>query len=876
MRMMCSAVVWVVCAQVAATSAAGPASVFTKKPTATRAGESVTIAFAVASPTDVEVAILNRQGKVVRHLTAGVIGGKNASPEPLKPGLAQELVWDGKDDFGKKAQGGPFRLRVSAGMKPVFDGFLMYQPAASGRIVAVAVGPGGRLYAFHADGTANYNMGGHKIKVYGRDGAYEKALTPFPADIAPERVKALGVFQTPEGDLVPRVHNYETLSFYPDTIGYRGREMPECSSPAVDSKGRVYWLVKGPVLLALDADGGVPYETFLGPRLLADVKDLRAANEYLFRLDGLSLTMSGDERYVYFAGLGTGELHKPKTFKSLPCVYRVSVKTRGPAEVFLGKADQPGGGKGLLTAPRGLAVAKGLLYVADPGADRVVAFKESDRSVAGEIKVKNPQSVGVDPTTGAVYVCVYTGKQTADLIKFDSLASGEEVCRLALPKTGWSPNVGIHRIAVDASAKPTLIWLPCIPYSPHPLLCIEDAGDRFVVRGDPRNLKGPWAEGPRDLTVDRLRDELYIKANGQRFYRFDEKTGAFRDMINLARYPRINTNAHGTQLIVGTDGNLYTNSWGAGLWRLDRQGKPLNWDGRDSHIIPISGIMCFQERHLALKPYAPMDEFYLVPPGNYKNPKARGWPTVLNVFGQDGKVRRTVIWGCLHGAVPRLDAKGNIYLGDMVKPADRSYPAFFDGKLKPPPKQARGGDRFWYSYMYASIIKFPPSGGAIWYGKDVPASADGKPPAKLLAQPKVPMKAHLGYAPHGKAELQGALWYRFGFSPYSCHTSGMTMHCMCEGVGFDVDPFGRVFYPNLGQFRVEVVDTNNNWIRSFGKYGNQDSGGPNAKVRKPEIPLAWPCYVAVSDTHAYVADTVNRRVVKVRLDWAAQETCEVK
>jgi hypothetical protein len=34
--------------------------------------------------------------------------------------------------------------------------------------------------------------------------------------------------------------------------------------------------------------------------------------------------------------------------------------------------------------------------------------------------------------------------------------------------------------------------------------------------------------------------------------------------------------------------------------------------------------------------------------------------------------------------------------------------------------------------------------------------------------------------------------------------------------------------------------------------------------------------VAVSDTHVYVADTINRRVVKVRLGAAAEETCEVK
>ncbi len=73
-------------------------------------------------------------------------------------------------------------------------------------------------------------------------------------------------------------------------------------------------------------------------------------------------------------------------------------------------------------------------------------------------------------------------------------------------------------------------------------------------------------------------------------------------------------------------------------------------------------------------------------------------------------------------------------------------------------------------------------------------------------------------------------------------------------------------------------------IATFGKYGNQDSpstssgqaGGKDATVKKPEIPFAWPLTVAVSDTHAYVADTINRRIVKVKLGYKAEETCEVR
>ena len=848
-----------------------PQLAFTKKPVAKKAGDKVKIEFAVNREADVAVFIEDADGKVIRHLVAGVLG-KNP-PEPLKPNsLEQALDWDGKDDFGKPAAGGPFQVRVGLGMKAEFDRFLMHNSEASGEISAVAVGPGGNLYVFHRDGTANGNMGGDKIKVYNRDGKHLKVLTPFPADIAPEKVKALGTFQTKDGDLVPHIYNWETLSFYPDNVGVRGRDMPPHSCPAVDSKGRVYWLVKGPALAAVDADGGIPYDSFLGPKLLPDIKDLRlAGEEYLYWSERPSLAVSSDDKYVYFAGLSVGAGDYKKA-KPLPCVFRVDAAKRGPAEVFIGKLDETGKEKALLTAPRGLAVAKGLLYVADPEANRVVAFKESDRSYAGEFAVDNPQVIGVNPADGTVYVCAYTGAQTADLIKFSGLKDAKEVCRLKLPRTGLSPNAGTHRIAVDTSAKPARIWMPFLYAQKDRLYCIEDAGDALVNKGDPRKQE-LWADGPRDLNVDRVRGELYVKANGSgNFYRIDDATGKLKDVIDINRHQ-----LYGTQLVPGLDGSLYTFNWSKGLYRFDRKGKDLDWDGQNTHVIPIGGMMCFQIRHLALKPYAPADELYIVAPSDYlsKDPKDSSKFVTLNVVGQDGKTKRTVVWQCLNGAIPRLDAKGNIYLADLVKPVDRSYPEFFDGKMAAPPKECSSGDLFWNSYMYGSIIKFPPEGGIIWHQKDLPKSCVGDPPAELLAKPKQPFKRHFSSSPHLTGEIQGALWTRFGYAPYSAHMSGNTSHCMCEGSGFDVDPFGRVFFPNLGQFRIEVIDTNNNPITTFGKYGNEDSGGPDAKVKKPEIPLAWPVYVAASDRWAYVADTVNRRVVRVKLRYEVEEKCAV-
>src|SRR5262245_21907491 len=101
------------------------APAFTKKPTAARSGGGVTIEFTADRPTDVAVTVEDARGRIVRHLGAGVLG-KNP-PEPLRPGsLRQSLVWDGKDDLGKVAAGGPFRVRVGLGLRPAFDRFLMH------------------------------------------------------------------------------------------------------------------------------------------------------------------------------------------------------------------------------------------------------------------------------------------------------------------------------------------------------------------------------------------------------------------------------------------------------------------------------------------------------------------------------------------------------------------------------------------------------------------------------------------------------------------------------------------------------------------------------------------------------------------------------
>jgi DNA-binding beta-propeller fold protein YncE len=858
----------IVLAPLLASIATGGEVTFTRKPTAKRNGTKTVIKFTVNRKTDIAVYIENSEGKVVRHLVAGVLGSSKPA-KPLKTGLAQSLIWDGKDDYGKMAVGGPFKVRVGAGSKPSFDGFLLGAPRSTGRIDALAVGPKGRVYVFHKD-DGLVHWGSHKIKILDRDGKHHKVILPFAADLEPSRVKALAPYISKEGDLIPHIYQALKFSFYPNNnisayqmLG-QGRH---CGAmiPAVDKKGRVYWMSFGPRLCTLDADGGVPYEKLAGPKLLTDVKGLTAGNIRKAYKDHPALAVSGDDKYIYVADMfiQVGKGKKEKTLP-LPCVYRVDIKTRSKVEVFVGKQENPGKKEGLLTNPRGMAVANGVLYVADFGAGRIVVFKESDRSYLGEVKVKAPHSIGVDPKTGAIYVASYLNNGiNAELIKFDGYKSGKALYKIALPKTGLNPNPGALGIAVDATTKPVRTWVTSTStWGQFEATYVDDMGDKFVSKKLPRDGGNIY----RDITYDRKRSELYVK-HGNDWLRINEKTGKVKARLKLK-------NGIGTQLVAAPDGSLVTlGHWsGSGLIRFDRDGKPLNWPGQKTSRFPYHGIMNFMQRFLAVKS---LDEIYVILPPKYLTNRKQfgvtgGTRNTVDELGSDGKPKRTAIWQCTHGAILRVDHKGNIYVADMVTPPGRTYPKFFDGKTG---KNGRNAE--WMNYLYGSIVKFPPSGGAIWYAdqKGKSSSTIGKPSKEFLASPSIKVGAHKTYA-KGKAELQGAEWYRFGFAPYGIHnTSG---NCSCEGGGFDVDMFGRVFYPNVGQFRVEFVDSANNMIGTFGKYGNQDSGGKDAIVKKPKIPFAWPLTVVTSDTHAYVADSINRRIVKVKLGYRAEASCAVQ
>jgi len=153
---------------------------FTEKPRLKKEGAKWIVTFASKGKCDATAAVVDKDGKIVRHLASGVLG-ENA-PWPFKQGsLSQAVEWDGKDDLGNAAPES-CQVRVSLGLKARYAGDMLfepYRPPPEG-VVAMCCDSQGRLYLF----------GKTVVRNYSRQGEYLKTLMPHPANLAKGSVTA--------------------------------------------------------------------------------------------------------------------------------------------------------------------------------------------------------------------------------------------------------------------------------------------------------------------------------------------------------------------------------------------------------------------------------------------------------------------------------------------------------------------------------------------------------------------------------------------------------------------------------------------------------------------------------------------------------------
>ncbi|MCX7805810.1 MAG: sigma-70 family RNA polymerase sigma factor, partial [Planctomycetota bacterium] len=212
---------------------------FTQKPKAEKQGDKWVITFTSKGKCDATVAIVDKDGKIVRHLASGVLGPN--APWPFQQNsLSQKIEWDGKDDFGKPAPAG-CKVKVGLGLKTTLDKFFFDNPLLIGYTRDDTVWRG---VACAREGNVFLTAAGGRCILLDREGRYVRTVWPPPATtMSPEKFPAIRFARRTDGKMVPVYSSWGLISlksdsmyspygfvWYPPVITPDGKELLVCST----------------------------------------------------------------------------------------------------------------------------------------------------------------------------------------------------------------------------------------------------------------------------------------------------------------------------------------------------------------------------------------------------------------------------------------------------------------------------------------------------------------------------------------------------------------------------------------------------------------------------------------------------------------------
>jgi len=828
------------------TAASGGEVSFAARPTARRSDDTTVISFAMNAATDVEVAILDARGKVVRHLAAGVLGGENPPAPRLKAGLSQSVEWDGTDDYGQRARGGPFSARVRAGMS------VKLEQIAGGNPYSFFEGSHGDHYRWGITGLELKSDGkvyvvGHSsmlgpvaIRQYDVEGNYLKTVFPPPAGKDPEAMKGWGIHARPDGTYAVRFNRLTDPSVSMTIID------PELKiarlMPTPDPNRLTLWL--GFQMLTINADGTIPPDAGASGGLLVQDPPIKtadaSANGPVFTCpspDGKSFYLSG----VYGCTGRKGDRIR-EGFWLDGQVWKVDVATRKATPFFalgrqaVGKlltddgrkaAKEHLGGVMSYAALHGVAADQdGRVFVANR-LDNCVLVLDKDAKVIRKVPVKYPDAVAVSARTGALYVTTrygseYSGRGKVGLVKFDNWQTDDEPSA-SLPDLSNTSYTGQHRhsyVVLGEKADRTLVW---VAYTEMPVRVYADDGKELTLLRDFRELGArQGCHGFDRMVVDRATETAYVGDNHSTYWRIgDWKEPRFTKVPIKAASVAIDPRKR--FLFGNPGGSVWVKE--AGIWRyhLDQEGCPPAKAG-DTHRLTdrLWSEWCFTGNSDL--------GFDVAPNGNIAGLNQKG--ELLFFHGTEEKapwdstelanLRSSGSFGCV-----KFDLAGNLYVGARDGKPWKVAAVFENDRFA----GRRGGSGC------VKIIRYAPT-GTLESGNLFPRPPDG--PSAV----------------------------------YEVNFGAFDTKCIRHTPRFDIDGFGRIYYPTSIEPKVSVMDNAGNGIVRFGTWGNRDSTGglPGEVVPTRDIPMGLPNSVAATDDHIYVADVVNLRILRIAKRFTASET----
>jgi hypothetical protein len=799
-------------------------------PSVTRDGEQFTISFAVNAPTDVEVALVNNEGRVVRHLAAGVLGAKNPPPPPLQPGLEQRLTWDGNDDSGKPAPRN-VQVRVRAGTRVRFGrmiggspytgsvSMMPYRASVNGLVVNKQ---GNLLVHMMSDVGSHGNSGKWPwhLRMFDRDGTYLRTLLPYPPSTKADQASGYTLLPA-DGRFVPANQS----SLYPVFTALGNEIVPRLSA------GRVVFVhTEARELNFLAIDGSNRLET----RPMWPAASKLNCPSWL----DIQVALSPDGKTAYYsnvAGVKYDGRHPDEIDPNWPQgrIYRHDLtKTESVPEPLVDLtlpdfAQQPywmPSAWDKKTAAAGIDTdAQGNVLVCDLVNQQVVEISPQGKKLS-TTSIPWPDKVMVSRKTGDLYVVsrkVSRGAlPPATLSKISGRGSQAKVVA-TLPLEGI---VG-GGYTLDESGDVPILWLAGPSRNAQretsTLIRVEDRGAELVVTGDKFLNRDPAAitfVGYMD--VDREAELVYVTRSGE---------GGPLEIraVDVAIGPRGDIYAFGSP--GGFEGPIT---------RFTRDLKPsplpASEDNTFGYIYGRAGrgiSMCGMDVDPSGKVYATFGSNECHVRVYDAEGRLVDFPRKQKVLEKGGTEAPVAISGVTgFGGSLRVDRAGNMYLLQGGLPLEFEFPSGFEADEA-------------FRHAVGTIYKFPPTGGEVH---------------STLNKVK---------------SVSGAVAHYAGCGPVSQWRA--VGSCVCTKPRFDVDDYGRLYIPNGITYSVSVRDNADNEIVRFGGYGNFDCQGPGSAHPDPEIPLGWAVAVAASDRHIYVGDCLNHRLVRVDRLFAAEAIVKI-
>lgn len=820
-------------------SALGGEVDFRTPPSAAKEAGQTRVRFAVSAPTDVEVAILDAQGRVVRHLAAGVLGAENPPPPPLKPGLEQSLAWDGTDDLGEPAKDGPFKARVRAGMGIRFGRIIGASPYTGivdqmpyrAPVNGLVVDAEGGLYVKLQSAVGSHGNSGFwpwHVRKFDKAGGYVRTLLPYPPSTEPAKAHGFRLIETPDGAFTPANEN----SLYPVFYLF-GNELVnrvvDGSLAFVHSERRQLNFFK------LDGTNALRTVAMWSPEAKLNCP----------RWLDIQVAFSPDGRTAYYSNVAGTAYDGKKPSDIDPKwpqgrIYRHDLSREGSAPEPFFDLELPDWEKAPYwmpsawdkkTAASGIAVdARGNILVCDLVNQQVVELSPAGKKLSAT-PLPWPDRVMVHPKTGDLYVLSRRVSRGAlppgELVKVVGRgAAAKTAAQLAL-----KGSVG-GSFALDPSGEVPVIWLAGHTDAGTKLLRVEDRGESLEVTGDEFLNRDKAAIGfVGYLDVDPEAELVYVTDTRGTIWRYHGETGEGGPLGIRA-----------VDLAIGPGGLIY--AWGTGSYagpivRYNRDLTPAplpatgkhaygSLYGRAGRGCSVCGIAA-DARGRVFATWGTNDcHVQAYDADGTLMPAERTAAT-----GEEGKKREfpALITGVSgYGGSIRVDLAGNLYLVQAGLP-----------KGFAPPKGYEKDEA--YRHAVGTILKFGPNGGERSKADDARMGFSG-----VLA-------LYPDCGPISRWRCDGA--------------------CACTKPRFHVDPFGRLYIPNAITFSVSVRDNTGNEIVRFGHYGNFDAEGPKSVERKPEVPLGWPVAVGATARFIYVGDCLNHRVVRADKFFAAEAACPV-